>query len=195
MNDAHQLKIGMVNRPFPGQEGSGDLPFFYYKGDDLLVGLIDSLGHGPAAHASSNRIKAFLDAHWHSDLPRLLDALNNAVTGDLGAAIGIAHVSLGSGEIRWAGVGNVLGNIVGSSNLRLVSRDGVLGQHYRTPVVQEAQLETGDKLILVSDGMQERLFTQCSDTELSREPGVLANYLLRHFGKAHDDASCLIFEF
>lgn len=189
------IKVGMVNRPYPGQENSGDLPFLYSRDGELLIGLIDSLGHGNTAHAGSLRIKDFLDAHWHTDLTKLLDSLHAATTGGVGAAIGLAHVSLESGAMTWAGVGNVLGNISGSASMRLVNRDGVLGQHYRTPVLQEAVLSQGDKVVLVSDGMQERLFTNCSSSEFAQPPGELAQFLLRHFGKPYDDASCLVFEF
>jgi hypothetical protein len=195
MTNPEQLKLCMVNRPYPGQEASGDWPFYYIKGDDLLLGLVDSLGHGASAHAGSMQIKDFVEAHWHVDLPRLLGDLHAAVSGGLGAAICVAHVALGSGELRCLGIGNVRASVLGSANLHFVSRDGILGQNYRTPMLQEAHLVRGDKLIFASDGLQERLFTQCDQTEFSRSPDSLAKYLLRHYGKAHDDASCLVFEF
>ena len=195
MTDSAQLRLGMVNRPYPGQECSGDLPFYYTKGDDLLLGLVDSLGHGAVAHASSMLIKDFLDRHWRTELTDVLDGLHATLRGGIGAAICLAHVALGSGALKCMGIGNVRAWIVGSTDQRFVSRDGVLGQHYRTPVVQEAQLKPGDKLIFASDGVQERLFTQCDRAELARDPDSLAAYLLRHYGKIHDDASCLVFEF
>ena len=195
MRKVDQLQFGIVNRPYPGQEVSGDLPFYYTEGESLLLGLVDSLGHGPSAYAVSMRIKEFLDTHWKMDLARLLEELHEALRGGLGAAISLAGVSLDSGTLRWAGIGNINASIVGSSNQRLVSRDGTLGQHFRTPNVQEACLDSGDKLIFISDGLQERLFNRCDQTEFSLKPDLLADYLLRHYGKAHDDASCLVFEF
>ena len=195
MSNLDQLKLGMVNRPYPGQDASGDWPFYYTEGNHLLLGLVDSLGHGDSAHAGSMRIKEFLDTHWKIELPRLLDELHHGVRGGQGAAICLAHVELASGKLCWAGIGNIRSSVHGSSSLRFVSRDGILGQHYRTPVVQDACLAPGDKLIFVSDGMRERLFTQCGRAEFSLNPDLLADYLLRHYGKAHDDASCLIFEF
>ncbi len=195
MRDPDQLKLGMVNRPYPGQDRSGDWPFYYSEGDELLLGLVDSLGHGGPAYAGSMRIKEFLDENWRTELPRLLDDLDKAVRGGLGAAISVARIALGSGDIRWAGIGNIRASVHGASDQRLVSRDGIIGQHYRTPLVQEASMVSGDKLVFVSDGLQERLFTQCDRAEFSLEPDSLAEYLLRHYGKMHDDASCLIFEF
>lgn len=195
MTVPEKLRLSMVNRPYPGQKDSGDWPFYYTDGDNLLLGLVDSLGHGASAHASSMQIKNFLEEHWQSELVNLLDNLDDYLRGGLGAAICLAHVELGTGLLRCLGIGNVRAWILGSTEQRFVSRDGVIGQHYRTPVLQEARLEQGDKLIIASDGIQERLFTQCDRTELSRDPTSLANYLLRHYGKAHDDASCLVFEF
>ncbi len=195
MTDPDQLRLSAVNRPYPGHDRSGDLPFYYTNGEDLVLGLVDSLGHGEPAHASSMLIKDFLDAHWRPELTLLLDQLHARLRGGIGAAICLAHVALGSGALRCVGIGNVRAWILGSVDLRFVNRDGVLGQHYRTPVVQEAQLKPGDKLIFTSDGMQERLFTQCDRAELARDPDSLAAYLLRHYGKIHDDASCLVFEF
>jgi hypothetical protein len=195
MRDTDQLNLGMVNRPYPGQDASGDWPFYYTEGDKLLLGLVDSLGHGPSAHAGSMRIKEFLDMHWQTELPRLFDNLHAAVQGGVGAAICMAQVALDSGDLRWAGIGNIRASVLGSSDQRFVSRDGILGQHYRTPIMQEACLVPGDKLVFVSDGIRERLFTQCDRAEFSRNPDLLADYLLRHYGKNYDDASCLIFEF
>ena len=195
MSVPNQLKLSMVNRPYPGQATSGDWPFFYARGDDLLLGLVDSLGHGAPAHAFSMQIRGFLDAHWHAELPRLIDELHVAVRGGLGAAICLAHVTLGLGVLRCVGIGNVHASALGSINRRFVSRDGVLGLHYRTPMVQEARLARGDKIIVASDGMQERLFRQCGLTEASRSPDSLVQHLLCHYGKSHDDASCLVFEF
>ena len=195
MKNLDQLKLGMVNRPYPGQAESGDWPFYFVEGDDLLLGLVDSLGHGPAAHAGSMQIKAFLDTHWQTELPLLLDELHEAIRGGLGAAICMARVALDSGELRWTGIGNTCASVIGASCQRFVSRDGILGQHYRTPVVQEARLSRGDKLVFISDGIQERCFTQCDEADFSLEPEILAGYLLRHYGKVHDDASCLIFEY
>ena len=195
MSNPVKLKLSSVNRPYPGEQGSGDLPFHYAKRDELVLGLVDSLGHGERAHASSMLIKGFLDAHWGSELTQLLDQLHARMRGGIGAAICLAHVALGSGALRCVGIGNVNAWILGSGDQRFVNRDGVLGQYYRTPVAQEARLKPGDKLIFASDGVQERLYTQFDRAELARDPDSLAAYLLRHYGKVHDDASCLVFEF
>lgn len=195
MNDTSLLRLHTVNRPYAGEAYSGDWPFYYLRDNDLVLGLVDGLGHGKMAYASSMRIKAFLDSHWHAELDALLDELHLAVRGGQGAAICMVHVGLDCGALSCLGVGNVRAWLLGSQEQRFVSRDGVLGQHYRTPLVQTAQLSKGDKLVLASDGIQERLFTQCDRAELSRDPISLANYLLRHYGKVHDDASCLVYEF
>ena len=75
-----------------------------------------------------------------------------------------------------------------------MNRDGVIGQHYRTPIVQEATLHGGDKFVLASDGIRERALTNLGNPECSLPPGELADYLSRHHGKAYDDVSCLIYE-
>lgn len=194
MSAPAHLRIATENRPYPGQHHSGDWPFYFCRENALLMGVADGLGHGDLAYASSMRVKAFLDAGWHPELPRLFDGLNAHLAGGQGAALALVHVSLSDGALRFAGIGNVRAWLFGSAPQSFVSRDGVLGQHYRTPVLQQAAMAEGDKLVIASDGLQERLATQCDRETLSCPPETLAHHLLQRFGKAYDDASCLVFE-
>lgn len=185
----------MVNTPFKGELKSGDLPFYYREGNHLLLGLIDALGHGKEANRLSVEIKAYLDEHWHCNCNQLLYDLNDAIANSIGAAISLAHINLSSADIEFAGVGNVKGYIIGEKNNSFVSKDGVVGQNMRSPLVQKKKLVKRDKVIFCSDGIQERFYVLADRQKLALSPEQVTRYIQNEFGKDHDDASCMVFEY
>ena len=91
----------------------------------------------------------------------------------------------------YTGVGNTAIRRFGSSESRLVSQDGVLGQNMRTPHLQTLELEPGDVIVLYTDGIR-------NNFALNDYPGILrhsaqevANNIVQRFGKDHDDAACI----
>jgi serine/threonine protein phosphatase PrpC len=189
------LKIAKKNRPFRGEFNSGDLPFYYQDGETILLGLIDAVGHGNEAFKLSARIKKFLNSHWHTDFTKLLNEIDHEIKASIGAAISLVSINLSSSRLNFAGVGNVNVYLIGQKEVLFVSRDGVVGQNMRTPLIQTQPLIKRDKVILCSDGIQERFYSLADRKILARSPEHVVNYIQKEYGKDHDDASCLVYEF
>ena len=195
LNTAADLKVFTNNRPYPGEKNSGDLPFFFYRDEALLLGIVDGLGHGAKAHAVTLRIQEHLEQYWHEDVLKMFDNLDRTLKSSIGAAIGLAHVNLQDGKMEYAGVGNTRAYVLGETTYRFICKDGVVGQQMRTPLLQSYQLSTGDKVIFTTDGIQERFYNDTSHHYRTTAPETIALSIVDQFGKMYDDASCLVFEF
>ncbi len=54
-------------RPARGERVSGDEVLLERRGNLVLVGVVDGLGHGKPAHAAATEAKKYLRAHWTAD--------------------------------------------------------------------------------------------------------------------------------
>ena len=79
----------------------------------------------------------------------------------------------------------------GSSDRRLVSRDGVLGQNMRTPHLQTLDLAPGDTLLLYTDGVKDRFGLDDYRGLLFEDLDCVASTVVERYGKGHDDAACI----
>jgi phosphoserine phosphatase RsbX len=194
LETATDLRICIKNRPFPGESCSGDFPFYFQNENSLLLGIADGLGHGDKAHDATLKINSYLKDFWHSDVVRLLVDLNEALRSTIGAAVGVGHVDLQSGEFKYAGVGNIRAYVLGTASRCFISNDGIVGHNVRNPLLQNHSLSSGDKLVLATDGIHERFYTE-GEQHLDMDTGTLAQCIMTKYVKVYDDASCLIFEY
>lgn len=188
------LRIRMRNRPLPGESCSGDFPFYFQNGSSLLLGIADGLGHGDKAHGVTLKINEYLKDFWHSDVVRLLVDLNEAIRSTIGAAVGLGHVDLQSGKLKYAGVGNTRAYVLGQESRCFVSHDGIVGQNVRNPLLQDHLLASGDMVVFTTDGIHERFYTE-REQNIDSDTDTLAECIMTKHIKVYDDASCLIFEY
>jgi len=192
---AEDLKVFLKNRPYPGEKNSGDLPFYFHRENALLLGIVDGLGHGAKAHLVTLQIREHLEQYWHNDVLKMFTNLDRTLQTSIGAAIGMAYVDLLNGKMEYAAVGNTQAYVLGETTYRFISKDGVVGQQMRTPLLQPYQLTAGDKVISTTDGIQERFYNDTSHHYRTTAPETIVGSIVEDFGKKYDDASCLVFEF
>jgi hypothetical protein len=168
-------------RPYPGLPRGGDLGVIRELKEGALVALVDGLGHGLTAHAAAQAAhRALLATHSEEPAAVLLD-LHEALKGTVGAAAAVARVY--RGRFVFAGIGNVAGWYAGR---RLLSRDGVLGQHFRPPRVTEQVLSCSEWLLLHTDGV-----SYAGAALPSGMAATVVRALVDSAGKMHDDAAVL----
>jgi hypothetical protein len=186
------LDVAVSVRPMLGEAVSGDTAFGVERGEGVVLALADGTGHGPEARTVAERLEATVRGSASSRPGELLDLLDRALRGLVGAAAGVAHVEPARKQLVYAGVGNVVARVFGREELRLVSANGIVGQRFRVPVEQRVALEERDVFVMHSDGISER-FDRHALPELDWAPAAkLAALLLSRYGKEHDDASCLV---
>jgi serine phosphatase RsbU (regulator of sigma subunit) len=191
LNVDQNLEHASLIRPCMGERLSGDAVVIRPLEHGLFVAIIDVLGHGPEAHELTHVIEAFLDRHASADVFRLMKHLHQRLKGTRGAAVGLCAIDSARGSIDYVGIGNTGIRRIGESETRLVSQDGVLGQNMRTPLLQSLELESGDLIVLYTDGVSDRFTTNGYPCLLHHAPKEVVRILLDRFGKDHDDSACI----
>ena len=191
MNVKETLEYGIYVRPCPGESVSGDSVVALKLDDVLFVAIVDVLGHGQEAHELSLVIDSYLSRYGSADVLGVILRLHQHLKGTRGAAVGLCAIHKDSYRLDYVGVGNTSIRRFGSVETRLVSKDGVLGQNMRTPLLQTLQLEPGDVIVLYSDGISDRFSVDDYPGALSHPPQNVATNIVQRFGKNHDDATCI----
>src|SRR4029079_3125762 len=113
------------------------------------------LGHGELASEAAQKAEQIIDESSSWSLVPLLENCHRGLVKTRGAAIAIAVVDQGKGILRFAGVGNIAGDIVSpTSSHGLASHNGTLGAEM--PRAQEFTYPWSPSSLLVmhSDGLQ-----------------------------------------
>lgn len=152
--------------------------------------LADGLGHGVEAKEATDQAIGLLNETMDRDLVATLRFMHEQLRHSRGLAAAIADVDE-SGEVTYAGVGNISGYCIGSSKRsQMVSSHGIVGHEFpRSLKSFDYILEPGGTLILHSDGV-------VSHWDLGEvvhaHPAIVAATLLRDHIRGRDDASCLV---
>ncbi|MGI9589897.1 MAG: SpoIIE family protein phosphatase [Myxococcota bacterium] len=184
------LESFSVNRPCRGEHVSGDLALVQEVTGGWLAALGDVLGHGKEAHALAVQIVSWLESHASGDVARLMERLHKRLGGSRGAALGLCFVTEG-GKVQYVGTGNTALRRIGSTETRLVSRDGVVGHTMRAPHVQSLELEPDDLLLLYTDGVSDRFGLKEYPALRHHSVNAVARSVIKRFAKDYDDATCV----
>lgn len=184
----------VAERPLSGQSVSGDTHVVEPFPDGVLVAVIDALGHGEEAAATSQLAAATLRAYAHETIPALIRLCHERLRAARGVVLSVASFNGQNDTVSWGGVGNVEGFLMraraGASPPReaLVLRNGVVGFHLpdvRTTVLPVAR---GDVLVLATDGLAAGFL----DRYDRGTPQQVADGILTRYGKPTDDALVLV---
>ncbi len=190
------MEWATAGRPLPGEQASGDQPITVgIDADSALFGVIDGLGHGPAAAAAAMRAVEALQRNPGERVEVLVQLCHRVLTGTRGAAMTLARVDFASRTLTWTGVGNVAANLVAKdatgvhirSSARLAA--GIVG--YRIPEIRPAQvvsLRAGDLIVIATDGIDE---DHLDNIDFATAATAIAEVTLAKHAKESDDALVL----
>lgn len=186
------VEVGALWAPMAGEDECGDgwAVRCDRRGATLLAA--DGLGHGPeAARAAAAAIKALAERK----APRadeLMHAAHEALRSTRGAAMATARIEYEDNELRFAGVGNIAGWVIGDGRRALVSHNGIVGHNMRK--VQEFALPFGPGALCImhSDGIQTQWNLDKYPGLLGRSAALIAAILMRDFIRRRDDAMVLV---
>jgi hypothetical protein len=104
----------------------------------------------------------------------------------------VAELDGEHGVVRYAGLGNIAGVVVGDEGVhRMASLPGIAGHQRRQVREYEYRLPAGGTVVLHSDGVRERWLPTTYPGLFDRAPQLVAAVLLRDAGLRRDDA-CVV---
>lgn len=189
------LDWAVAGKPFAGEPTSGDEWTVLESASDVLVGVVDGLGHGAAAADAAQLAIRVVSEHRDQPLGVLFALSHEALRPTRGAAMTLARISRDDGSLVWLGIGNVGGYVVrvGAAGPvvadQAMLRGGTLGIHLPSPLdARRTVMLPGDLLLLGTDGLFGR-FVEIAD--LSRPTAQMASDILEHCATGTDDALIL----
>jgi anti-sigma regulatory factor (Ser/Thr protein kinase) len=185
--------VGAVSIPAPHERLCGDAWRVTENAGRVAVLVADGLGHGPHAADAADRAATVFDDDPYGEFPHFFQRAHRALLGSRGAAVACAQIDQ-SGAIRYAGVGNIAGMLVGTGRSRgLPSDNGTVGVQMRHTVHSTAYAwpEHG-VLVMHSDGLTGRWTLDNYPGLRLRHPAVVAAVLYRDFVRGRDDVTVVV---
>jgi len=192
------VEWGIAQRARPGETVSGDRYVMVRRPDEVLIAVLDGLGHGAEAAMAAEVAAATLETHCGEPMISLLGLCHKALRNTRGAAISVASFSAILDSMTWGGVGNVEGVILRADDKAVPAQEhiplfpGVVG--YRLPHLRPmvTPIHRGDLVVFYTDGIRaDALFEPVS----RRSPELIARRICDKYGKGTDDALVFVARF
>lgn len=186
-------EIGGVCVAKAGEVVSGDAWAWERDPGGVTMLVSDGLGHGPEASRASMAAVDVLRRHHGEGAVRLLDRAHARLKATRGAALAFMRHDPRTGEVSFAGVGNIAGVILdGDTRRAMISHSGIVGHNMHKSQEYRYAWPARTLLVAHSDGLE----TQWS---LSRFPGltdchvsVIAAMLYREYSRKRDDVTVVV---
>ena len=188
----HGYQWAAVSAPAPNEMVCGDAWRVAERDGEIALLVADGLGHGPLAAEAADLAADVFDAGAFDSPGELVERAHRALGGSRGAALAAAHLAR-NGVVRYAGVGNIAGSLVTSSQSRgMASQNGTVGVQMRK--AQQLAYDWPERALLImhSDGVSNRWSLDAHEGLIGRHPAVVAAVLLRDFGRGRDDATVVV---
>jgi len=185
--------IGGISVAMAGETECGDGWMIQRRPRSVIIMLADGLGHGHFAAQAASAALDVLHGGSHRDCASALEAVHQGIRHTRGAAAAVAEVDLSARIVKFAGVGNISGVLLGERGARqTVSHNGTLGHqatHFRE---YSCPLDHHGLVILHSDGLVSHWSIDSYRGLRARHPGVIAAVLYRDFNRGRDDVTVVV---
>jgi anti-sigma regulatory factor (Ser/Thr protein kinase) len=186
------IRFGATQQPIEGELVCGDAWALAMSKGKASVLLIDGLGHGLAASDAAHAGSAAFAEQAFDEPVALMATLHAAMNGTRGGAAAIAQYDSHAGALRYAGIGNIAGNLVTLDSSRgLASHPGIVGVQTRRAQAFDFPDAQGKLMLMYSDGLISRWNLRDYPGLASRHPAVVTALLHRDFNRGRDDVTIL----
>jgi anti-sigma regulatory factor (Ser/Thr protein kinase) len=188
-----RVDVGCLVAPIHGETACGDAISIHLDGDRFTCIAADGLGHGVGAAEAAEMAMTVFHENAEKSPERIVQRLHSALRATRGAVVGVAEINLATRKLRYCGVGNIYGSILGNvKSQSLVSHNGTVGHVMNRAVEMEYDFPPQALLILHSDGLATQWDLSKYGGLRHRHPGLIAGVLYRDFKRGRDDASILV---
>ena len=187
-------QVSAVCIPVRGETACGDSWAADVAGDRTIILAVDGLGHGIFAADAANEAVRIFRENARRGPTEILDLLHRGLKATRGAAAAIAEIDLSHRTVKYAGLGNISGWVVGDESMRaMVSHSGIIGHQVRKIQAFDYPLPPGGAVIMHSDGVGSKWKADSYPGLLRRDTALLAGAIYRDFARERDDACLVVF--
>lgn len=191
--EAPGYAIGAVCVPKSGEDVCGDAWGAELRPRGATLVVADGLGHGPDASRAAQTAVDALRRHPDETAIRILDIAHAKLRPTRGAAVAIARHDAQSGEIAFAGIGNIAACIVdGDERRAMVSHNGILGHNVAKSQEFRYRWPPGALFIAHSDGLQSQWSLNGHPGLAECHPSIIAAMLFREHSRGRDDVTVVV---
>ena len=193
--DASAYEIGVVSVPKNGETLNGDAWAVEMRDDGATFLVADGLGHGPDACRAASLAVESLHSRPTDTAIRILDLAHGRLRPTRGAAVAVMRDDLATGELAFAGVGNIgafIWEAAGNSRRAMVSHNGIVGHNVARSQEYRYPWPAGSLLIAHSDGLETHWEVARHAGLAARHPSIIAAMLYREHSRKRDDVVVLV---
>ncbi|MCX6690631.1 MAG: ATP-binding protein/SpoIIE family protein phosphatase [Methanoregula sp.] len=187
------LGIGVVCLPAMPDEPCGDGWDIARLPGRTVILVVDGLGHGLEASEVPREAIDIFRKNPTVEPTEILKLLHASLRSTRGGAVAVTVIDERNGTVRFAGAGNISGQIISSSGTRsMVSLNGTAGVEIRK--FQEFTYPWGPEAVLVlqSDGLTSHWNMEDYPGLLKKHPALIAGVLYRDHTRGRDDVTVLV---
>lgn len=188
----HLWDVGVCTRSRRQAPENGDAFVIKHRNGELLVGLIDGLGHGELAQKAAMAAQQYVQSHDGQPLHNIFMGVGRACRATRGVVMALARFKSPT-LLQFASLGNIEVRARSETErIAFVQKRGFLGAQEVNVQLQEFAWKPQWLLVLHSDGL--RTHWQWSDFPgLEHEPAqVVTSRLMRTLASENDDATVLV---
>ena len=191
INPGPQWRFSVYSGPLESEKENGDGYFIKKRGSISYVFLIDGLGHGIEAHHATQKALRHLENIYHWPEKDIIDVLHQKLASTRGIVIGLMIVNDEEDTLRFTGIGNIAGYIIGKKSASFLNYSGIVGSNVRKFKTFEYSVESDSVLVLHTDGIKgdwSKSFDRFWDGNLQQ----FAHEIFTEYSRATDDSSIIV---
>ncbi len=186
------VAYGALRLPMKHEPVSGDAWHLHATGTTVSLTVIDGLGHGLQASEAAHAGVAAAAGRGTVPAGEVMAALHAGMSGTRGGAAAVAHVEMDTGQLQFAGVGNIAASLCEPAGSRgMASHPGIVGVQFRKAQPFNFHAAAGTLLVMHSDGLQGRWSLRDYPGLFFRHPALIVAVLQRDFDRGRDD-TCIV---
>ena len=189
--DSHY--VGAVSVPKPGESVCGDAWDVQFHADGATFLVADGLGHGPDARRAAMSAVEVLRRTPDYPAIRILDNAHGRLRPTRGAAVAVARHDIRTGDLLYAGVGNIAAVIIdGGARQAMVSHSGIVGHNVHKSQEYRYRWPRGALMVAHSDGLETQWNLASQPGLADCHPTVIAAALFREHSRTRDDCTVVV---
>jgi len=189
------MQVGIAKQALHCATHNGDQCGYWRVNDKIILCIADGLGHGEQAEIAALAAIGCVAINVDRSISEIFEFANEKIRRTRGVAMAIVVIDELSGCLEYAAVGNIRGLLQRRQKmLRLSNGYGIIGAGYKNLIIENHVIESGDLIILVTDGIREMISLEKYESDLLGDVHKLSQQILRDWRHSRDDAAVLVFK-